>query len=91
LNQNNQNDSKSNFLDQGELDSLRVQRDLAEIWGRLSLNKAPADVHIMASIHQAVDLVAKLGCRSTNHCNVLTTGSLHLVGGVMDVAQLPVD
>jgi folylpolyglutamate synthase len=65
------------------LSQLATQNALRDAW--LHLNPSfPADrVHALPSIEHAVNIVRGLGKKQ-----VLVAGSLHLVGGVMEVAGL---
>jgi folylpolyglutamate synthase len=57
------------------------------------LPTAQAEVHIFGSVEEAVQLV-RAGVKEKEggnaHAEVLVTGSLHLVGGVMEVAGLSI-
>ncbi|KAK4050744.1 Folylpolyglutamate synthetase [Microbotryomycetes sp. JL221] len=80
-------DLTSNAIDASDLSNLTVQHELADAWQDLTSTTLPtsaAQVHILPSIEDAVELVRREECK-----DVLVTGSLHLIGGVMEVAQLP--
>jgi folylpolyglutamate synthase len=76
-------DLTSNAIDPNDLSQLATQNALRDAW--LHLNPSfPADrVHALPSIEHAVNIVRGLGKKQ-----VLVAGSLHLVGGVMEVAGL---
>ncbi|RSH89065.1 Folylpolyglutamate synthetase [Saitozyma podzolica] len=76
-------DLTSNAIDPNDLSQLATQNALRDAW--LHLNPSfPADrVHALPSIEHAVNIVRDLGKKQ-----VLVAGSLHLVGGVMEVAGL---
>ncbi|KAM0790828.1 hypothetical protein ACM66B_004673 [Microbotryomycetes sp. NB124-2] len=81
-------DLTSNAIDPTDLTKLTVQHELADAWQDLTSTSLPtssARVDILPSIQDAVELV-----RKENVQDVLVTGSLHLIGGVMEVAELPV-
>lgn len=70
-------------IDPNDLAALATQRALAEAWGKLVPGFTGA-VHVVPSIEHAVNIVrGGEGKRA-----VLVAGSLHLVGGVMEVAGL---
>jgi folylpolyglutamate synthase len=76
-------DLTAHAIDPNDLAALATQRQLRDAW--LALNPAfdAERVHALASIQHAVNIVDTLGEK-----NVLVAGSLHLVGGVMEVAGL---
>ncbi|KAK4050828.1 Folylpolyglutamate synthetase [Microbotryomycetes sp. JL201] len=81
-------DLTSNAVDPSDLSNLKVQHELSDAWQDLTATTLPtssAKIHILSSIQDAVELV-----RKENVKDVLVTGSLHLIGGVMEVAELPV-
>lgn len=75
-------------------ESLAVQHDLAKAWAKLadradSTVSKSAQVHVLPSIQHAVELVAKVNNEGQDReTDVLVTGSLHLIGGVFEVAGL---
>jgi len=73
----------SNAIDPNDLSQLATQRALREAWLKLNPSFPPERVHAVPSIEHAVDIVRGLGKKQ-----VLVAGSLHLVGGVMEVAGL---
>ncbi|KAK1923947.1 putative tetrahydrofolylpolyglutamate synthase [Papiliotrema laurentii] len=76
-------DLSSNAIDPNDLAALATQNALCDAWLKLNPD-FPADrVHALPSIEHAVDIVKGLGEKQ-----VLVAGSLHLVGGVMEVAGL---
>lgn len=88
-------DLTSKAVDEKDIENLTVQRDLAEAWDGLTSGpdalfpKAACDVSVLGSIEQAIQDVVAVSDDATP-TDVLVTGSLHLVGGVMAVAKLPV-
>lgn len=93
-------DLTSNAVDPSSLSTLSVQHELADAWTDLSSTSLPtasAQVHVLGSIEEAVQLVRQArgggGGQGEGEAEVeveecLVTGSLHLVGGVMEVAGL---
>ncbi|GAA6028985.1 hypothetical protein JCM8097_001538 [Rhodosporidiobolus ruineniae] len=84
-------DLTSNAVDAKDLETLATQHELADAWKELtSTLSSSASVHILGSIQEAVDLVRKEAqADEAKDVQALVTGSLHLVGGVMAVAELP--
>ncbi|CEQ40650.1 SPOSA6832_02278, partial [Sporobolomyces salmonicolor] len=81
-------DLTSSAVDAKDLETLAVQRELAGAWEELTTAlpaARKANVHVLGSIQEAVELVRG----QDGETQVLVTGSLHLVGGVMAVADLP--
>lgn len=76
----------SKVSDTPETLALTVQNELAEAWKTLDTS---AEVHILPSIQDAVQLcAAKASETGTEGVDVLIAGSLHLVGGIFEVAEL---
>ncbi|GAA6016067.1 hypothetical protein JCM8202_005400 [Rhodotorula sphaerocarpa] len=88
-------DLTSNAVDAKDLETLATQRELAAAWDELaaSLPSSPdtptAQVHVLGSIEEAIGVVQKAAADHDGDVQALVTGSLHLVGGVMAVADLP--
>ena len=76
-------DLTSNAVDKKDLEELTIQTELATAWSEVS-PLSTATVQILGSIQEAVELARKEGDE------VLVTGSLHLVGGVMAFSELEV-
>lgn len=62
---------------------MKVQSELAAIWLSLMPEFPTSDVHVLPSIEHAIRVV-----RRDERADVLVVGSLHLVGGVIEVAGL---
>ena len=69
-------------------DTTEVQQELASAWAARMPSFPSSNIHVEASIQQAVELVRDLEPKSNKHFNILVTGSLHLVGGLIEVASL---
>lgn len=73
-----------------ELTHFTVQHELTDIWRLMNPSFPEANIHVLGSIEHAVQFVrnhvAQLDERTP--VKVLVTGSLHLVGGVIEVAGL---
>ncbi|GAA6006148.1 hypothetical protein JCM11491_002049 [Sporobolomyces phaffii] len=89
-------DLTSNAYHAHELESLSLQHELASAWRELTAQStttegaAPgAQVHVLSSIQEAVELIRSYTVEQGVQKQALVTGSLHLVGGVMAVADLP--
>lgn len=76
-------DLTSLAIDPNDLSALATQHSLASAWSNLFPNYPSDNIHVVASIEHAVNIVKEL-----EKPNVLVAGSLHLVGGVMEVAGL---
>jgi folylpolyglutamate synthase len=79
-------------IDPKDLVALKVQHELADAWQKLAESPASpvgsdTQVHILPSIQHAVELVEKVN-GDAGQTDVLVTGSLHLIGGIFEVAQL---
>ena len=70
---------------------LTVQRGLAEAWCQVTDPSRQGIIHVADSIAAAVKLLDQELSSSSSEADfkVLVTGSLHLVGGVLEVAGLP--
>ncbi|KAE8224344.1 hypothetical protein CF326_g8052 [Tilletia indica] len=72
-------DLTSKAVDPSDLEALTVQRELSEAWKTLvGEGEGGSEVHVLPSIEDAVVLAKKV-----EGTDVLVSGSLHLVGGVM--------
>ncbi|PWN47553.1 FolC bifunctional protein [Violaceomyces palustris] len=82
-------DLTSKTVDANDLASLTVQRELKEAWEELlggGESNSKSQVLILASIEEAIKLAYEeepSNATTSSTTNVLVTGSLHLVGGVM--------
>lgn len=77
-------DLTSKAIDPNDLSQLATQNALREAWLALNPTFSPDRTHAVASIEHAVNIVNGLDGQK----EVLVAGSLHLVGGVMEVAGL---
>ena len=72
---------------QADVDAMSVQNALAETWRAVD---PKAEVKVVRTVEEAVELArAVAGQRESGHeeVKVLVTGSLHLVGGVVEVLE----
>jgi folylpolyglutamate synthase len=78
-------DLTSKAIDPNDLSQLATQTALKETWLRIIPGFPANEVQAVASIEHALNII-----RSGNddEVDVLVAGSLHLVGGVMEVAGL---
>lgn len=77
-------DLTSKNVHQSDLAALKTQHELEAAW-KAHVPAFPAErVHVLPSIEHAVDVVR----RGPQPVDVLVTGSLHLVGGIIEVAGL---
>lgn len=65
-----------------DVDALKVQKDLAGTWDRVDQD---ARVHVLGTVEEAVKRAREVG--GGGRVEVLVTGSLHLVGGVVEVLE----
>ncbi|KAI5123423.1 hypothetical protein M0805_006128 [Coniferiporia weirii] len=81
------------------VDPLKVQRELADAWITLVPDHPKENVHVEPSVEHAVRFARKLNGKTSGEpggvstqqkadVDILVTGSLHLVGGVIEVAGL---
>jgi folylpolyglutamate synthase/dihydropteroate synthase len=73
--------------------SFEIQREIAEGWEEVVKARQPelkAEVHILGSIQEAVETVRGLKS-GEQEVEVLVTGSLLLIGGLMEVARFPME
>ncbi|CAG7848502.1 Folylpolyglutamate synthase; AltName: Full=Folylpoly-gamma-glutamate synthetase; Short=FPGS; AltName: Full=Tetrahydrofolylpolyglutamate synthase; Short=Tetrahydrofolate synthase [Serendipita indica DSM 11827] len=75
-------------LDQADLDQLKTQTELANAWLELCPSFSREKVHVLPSIQHAVKLAHHLRETQEKPVDVLVTGSLLLVGGLIEVANL---
>lgn len=75
--------------------SLDIQREIAEGWAELVQTRGSelkAEVHILGSVQEAVETVRGLKAGAgAEEVEVLVTGSLLLIGGLMEVAKFPME
>lgn len=65
-----------------DVGSLRVQRELAHVYHQI---EPRSEIHVLSTIEESVNKARELaGSRSTG---VLVTGSLHLVGGLIEILE----
>ena len=67
---------------------MKVQNELAAAWLSLIPEFQTSNVHVLPSIEHAIRVVRGVGSEGGEGVDVLVTGSLHLVGGVIEVAGL---
>lgn len=70
-------------VNENDLAHLKTQREIAEAWSQLLPSYPSSKIHVLASVEAAVKVVRKY-----DDVRVLVCGSLHLVGGVIEVAAL---
>lgn len=69
-----------------DVNSLRVQQELAKAWDGID---PQSEVHVVSTIEEAVARARDVS--AGGKVDVLTTGSLHLVGGLIEVLESEVD
>lgn len=79
-------DLTTHAISDSDLAQLRTQNDLAAAWYSLVPPFPRERVHVLPSIEHAVSYVREL--QNNGSVDVLVAGSLHLVGGTIEVADL---
>ena len=72
---------------ESSLEKLTVQNELATAWSSLVPEFPPSHVHVLPSIQHAVEVIRSIQGQSKS-LDILVCGSLHLVGGIIEVADL---
>ena len=75
-------------MDEQDLAQLKTQTDLANAWKRLIPSFSDSRIHIVPSIQHAVNIVETMRASGDHPVDALVTGSLLLVGGLIEVAGL---
>ncbi|KAF8351330.1 Mur ligase [Amanita rubescens] len=70
------------------LTTLAVQHQLASSWSSLMPSFPPSHIHVLPTIEDAVQLTRSINTNPKIPIKVLVTGSLHLVGGLIEAAGL---
>ena len=71
-----------------DVDSLVVQQGLAKTWDGIDPD---AQVHVVSTIEEAVARAREISENAEGKVEVLVTGSMHLVGGLIDVLESEVE
>jgi len=71
-----------------DLAELKTQHQLASAWSALIPSFPPSHIHVLPSIEHAVKEVRAISRSIDTTVQVLVAGSLHLVGGLIEVADL---
>ncbi|OSD04312.1 FolC bifunctional protein [Trametes coccinea BRFM310] len=74
-------------IPESDLAHLKTQHELADAWSSLLPTFPKENIHVLPSIEHAVNVIRRLE-GSDKAIDVLVAGSLHLVGGVIEVAGL---
>ena len=80
-------DLASKSLTDAELTQLKTQHELANAWRGIIPTFPEENIHVLPSIEHAINIVREQG-QEERPVDVLVAGSLHLVGGVIEVAGL---
>ncbi|KAI0030714.1 FolC bifunctional protein [Vararia minispora EC-137] len=75
-------------IPEDELKHLTVQHELASAWKALAPDFPHDRVHVLPSIEHAVRLIQNVAGSGSNSTDILVTGSLLLVGGMIESANL---
>lgn len=71
-------------------EKLTLQKKLAESWNQLNSSVDNHETHVFSSIEESVKWIIEYHQQTDREIQVLITGSLHLVGGVMAVLNIDV-
>lgn len=71
-----------------DLAELKTQHQLASAWSSLIPSFPSSHIHVLPSIEHAVREVRAISHNDDSVVQVLVAGSLHLVGGLIEVADL---
>lgn len=71
-----------------DLAGLVSQQALSAAWSSFLPDFDPSHIHVLPSIEDAIRELERISTLSPKPVHVLVTGSLHLVGGVIEVADL---
>lgn len=72
-----------------ELVQLKTQKELASAWTDLKPSFPPSHIHTLPTIQHAVNLARGLESEHPEtDVKILVTGSLHLVGGLIEAASM---
>ncbi|EMD40678.1 hypothetical protein CERSUDRAFT_80327 [Gelatoporia subvermispora B] len=76
-------------IPESDLSHLKTQHELADAWASLVPSFPSERIHVRPSIEHAVKIIhGRRSASSERPVDVLVAGSLHLVGGVIEVAGL---
>lgn len=78
-------DLTTRAINESDLAQLKTQQDIATAWKELVPTFPDSNVHVLPSIEHALRVVRN---PASVPMDVLVAGSLHLVGGVIEVAGL---
>ena len=81
-------DLTSRSIETADTSPVKVQNELAAAWLSLIPEFSTSNVHVLPSIEHAIRVVRGVGAEGDGGVDVLVAGSLHLVGGVIEVAGL---
>ena len=83
-------DLTTNAIPEAGLAQLKTQQELATAWMSLVPTFPSKNIHVLPSIEHALKVVRSLAteAQGPSAVDVLVTGSLHLVGGMIEVGDL---
>ena len=71
-----------------DLVGLTTQRALASAWTSLIPSFPLSHIHVLSSVEHVLQNLETIHSDSNTPIQILVTGSLHLIGGVIEVAGL---
>lgn len=81
-------DLTTKVISDSELAELTTQRALASTWTSLAPSLPSSHIHVLPSLEHTVQTLERIHSNSGISLHVLVTGSLHLIGGIVEVAGL---
>jgi folylpolyglutamate synthase len=80
-------DLTTKAIPEDDLEHLKTQQQLRKAWLSLLPSYPSGHVLVLPSVEHAIKAVEELGAEG-HPVQVIVSGSLHLVGGVIEVAQI---
>jgi len=81
-------DLTTKSIPDSDLAGLMTQRSLASAWTNLVPSFPQNRIHVLPTVEHAVKTVETLHIDSNLPLHILVTGSLHLVGGIIEAGGL---
>ena len=76
------------MIETTDADLLKTQNQLADAWSSLIPDFPTKNIHVLPSIEHAIRVVRGVESEGEGGIDIFVAGSLHLVGGVIEVAGL---
>ena len=75
---------ENRYANAKEVKELKVQKGFASVW---AATDSSAKVHITSTVQEAIELVQDFSEQRDSTTDILVTGSIHLVGGVLALLE----